>query len=180
MILRQFFIKKHIFVVYDLIKTMLPQPTILTIPPKKFIGQRLKMSFANNQTFRLWNTFMLRRNEITNAVHSNLYNIQMYSERFFQNFNPTAEFEKWAAVEVDDFTILPEGMEALTITGGQYAVFNYKGTGEVADEVYGYIFQEWLPKSGYKLAVRPHFEVLGKKYRHGDPNSEEEIWIPVS
>jgi len=29
------------------------------------------------------------------------------------------------------------------------------------------------------LDNRPHFEVLGEKYKNGDPESEEEIWIPV-
>ncbi|EPE83362.1 GyrI-like small molecule binding domain protein [Leptospira noguchii str. 1993005606] len=40
-----------------------------------------------------------------------------------------------------------------------------------------YIFQEWLPNSGYKL--KPHFELLGSKYKNNDPTSEEEVWIPI-
>ena len=31
----------------------------------------------------------------------------------------------------------------------------------------------------YILDNRPHFEVLGGKYKNNDSNSEEEIWIPV-
>jgi hypothetical protein len=29
------------------------------------------------------------------------------------------------------------------------------------------------------LDDRPHFEVLGSKYRNNDPESEEETWIPT-
>jgi AraC family transcriptional regulator len=29
------------------------------------------------------------------------------------------------------------------------------------------------------LDNRPHFEILGEKYKQGSPDSEEEIWIPV-
>jgi len=29
------------------------------------------------------------------------------------------------------------------------------------------------------LDDRPHFEVLGDKYKNADPDSEEEIWIPI-
>jgi AraC family transcriptional regulator len=31
----------------------------------------------------------------------------------------------------------------------------------------------------YFLDDRPHFEILGDKYKNGDPDSEEEIWIPI-
>lgn len=37
----------------------------------------------------------------------------------------------------------------------------------------------WLPASDYNLDNRPHFEVLGEKYKNNDPTSEEEIWIPI-
>jgi AraC family transcriptional regulator len=42
-----------------------------------------------------------------------------------------------------------------------------------------YIFRVWLPASEYLLDDRPHFEILGAKYKDNDPESEEEIWIPV-
>lgn len=59
-----------------------------------------------------------------------------------------------------------------------YAVFDYKGSSDDGS-VFKYIFNTWLPQSGYQLDNRPHFEVLGDKYRNSDPNSEEEIWIPI-
>ena len=40
-------------------------------------------------------------------------------------------------------------------------------------------FETWLPAYGFVLANRPHFEVLGAKYKNNDPASEEEIWIPI-
>ena len=35
------------------------------------------------------------------------------------------------------------------------------------------------PNSDYKPDDRPHFELLGAKYKNDDPDSEEEIWIPI-
>lgn len=61
---------------------------------------------------------------------------------------------------------------------GLYAVFDYKGSSEVHKFIQ-YIYTSWLPNSEYKLDHRPHFEVLGEKYKNNDPNSEEEIWIPI-
>jgi AraC family transcriptional regulator len=31
----------------------------------------------------------------------------------------------------------------------------------------------------FEVDDRPHFEILGIRYRNNDPNSEEEIWIPI-
>lgn len=155
-------------------------PVIQTIPTKRLIGKHLTMSFADNKTFDLWSSFMPHRKEITNTVDSTIiYSLQMYRKDFFTKFDPHAKFEKWAAVEVSDFNSIPEGMESLMIPGGQYAVFHYKGSHNNGFDVFSYIFGEWLPASGYELDDRPHFEILGPKYKNGDPESEEEIWIPI-
>ena len=61
---------------------------------------------------------------------------------------------------------------------GNYAVFNYKGL-STDTAVFHYIFFEWLPNSDWVLDDRPHFEVLGSKYKNDSVDSEEEIWIPV-
>ncbi|MEP7234441.1 MAG: GyrI-like domain-containing protein, partial [Ignavibacteriota bacterium] len=42
-----------------------------------------------------------------------------------------------------------------------------------------YILRTWVPNSNYELDDRPHFEILGEKYKKDDPSSEEEIWIPI-
>ena len=60
--------------------------------------------------------------------------------------------------------------------GGLYAVFYCEGN---SPEVFQYIFQTWVPHSGFTLDQRPHFEVFGEKYKNNVPNSEEEIWIPI-
>ena len=70
-------------------------------------------------------------------------------------------------------------MEAFELPGGLYAVFEYKGKASEATDTFEYIFYDWLPKSKYDLDDRPHFEILGEKYKTDDPESEEEIWIPV-
>ena len=69
-------------------------------------------------------------------------------------------------------------MEAFILTGGLYAVFDYKGL-NTDHSIYQYIFGTWLPNSDYVLDNRPHFEILGDKYKNNDPTSEEEIWIPI-
>ena len=136
------------------------------------------MSLADNRTGELWKSFMPLQTEITNRVRDDLISMQVYKSSYFTNFNPANEFEKWAAVEVADFDNVPGGMETFTLPGGLYAVFHYNGL-STDSSIFQYIFGTWLPKSNYLLDDRPHFEVLGNKYKNADPNSEEEIWIPV-
>jgi AraC family transcriptional regulator len=104
--------------------------------------------------------------------------VAVYERNHFANFNPTKEFEKWAAVEVIDFENIPQELEKFVLKAGLYAVFYYKGLNS-DNTIYEYIFRKWLPESSYVLDDRPHFEVLGPKYKNNDENSEEEIWIPV-
>jgi len=146
---------------------------------KKLIGMRKRISFVKYTVYELWRNFMPRRNEIKN-INTEYISLEVYNDvNFFSPFNPASEFEKWAAVEVADYNFVPEGMETLTVPSALYAVFLHKGTTEEAQKTYGYIFTEWLPKSDYVLDNRPHFAVMGAKYKNNDPESEEEIWVPV-
>ncbi len=147
---------------------------------KKLIGKRIEMSFANNKTFELWNGFMIRRKEIRNNLTSDLFSMQIYtSHSYFENFYPETIFEKWAAVEVADFNAVPDGMETYILKSGLYAVFIHKGPASEGQRTFQYIFGIWLPSSDYLLDDRPHFEILGEKYKNNHTDSEEEVWIPV-
>jgi AraC family transcriptional regulator len=153
-------------------------PRIENLSNKKLIGKRLTMSLANNKTGELWGNFMSKRREITNNVSNDLISMQVYKPTHFADFKPTNEFEKWATVEVTNFESVPTEMETFSLAGGLYAVFDYKGSSN-DPSIFQYIFGTWLPSSEYLLDDRPHFEVLGDKYKNNDPNSEEEIWIPI-
>lgn len=153
-------------------------PRIESLKEKKLIGKRLTMSLANNRTGELWQKFMPNRREISNNITNDLISMQVYKPTYFADFKPTNEFEKWATVEVTNIESVPTEMETFLLAGGLYAVFDYKGSSN-DPSIFQYIFGTWLPNSEYILDDRPHFEVLGDKYKNNDPNSEEEIWIPI-
>lgn len=150
-----------------------------TIAEKKLIGKSLNMSYSNNLTQQLWQSFMPFRNEINNRVNEDLISSQIYPKGFFDKVNFQLEFEKWAAVEVSTQDDVPKDMQVLTIPSGEYAVFLHIGGVNEAPNSFKYIFMDWLPNSGYELDLRPHFEVLGEKYSNTSPDSEEEIYIPI-
>jgi AraC family transcriptional regulator len=155
------------------------EPGIEILTEKKLVGKHIEMSFSNNKTGELWRSFMPKRREIGNPIGTELYSIEVYGNHFFSNFNLETEFEKWAAVEVTDFETVPEEMETITLPCGLYAVFLHKGAAIEGPETYQYIFETWLPESDFILDDRPHFAVMGEKYKNEDPDSEEEIWIPI-
>lgn len=151
-----------------------------TLSEKKLLGKSKRMSFANNTTRELWQWFQPRRKDLKNVAGSDLYSLEVYDDPdHFKNFDPTREFSKWAAVEVNNYSDEAPEMEQLTIPTGLYAVFLHKGPASEGKNTYMYIFQNWLPSSGYVLDNRPHFAVMGAKYKGDSPDNEEEIWIPI-
>lgn len=145
---------------------------------KRLIGEKMTMSMLNNRTLMLWQCFMPRRREITDVINSNLFSIEVYSPFYFSNYNPDAEFTKWAAVEVSDIANIPKGMDVITLEG-LYAVFSYKGNANQGAAAYQYIYETWLPNSDYQLDDRAHFAVMGAGYKNNSDDSEEELWIPI-
>lgn len=154
-------------------------PRIEISNEKKMVGKRLKMSLSDYKIGELWKLFLPNRNEIKNNLTNDLISMAVYKPTHFSDFKPTNEFEKWATVEVANFENVPDDMETFTLASGLYGVFDYKGS-SADNSIYQYIFGIWIPKSDYNLDNRPHFEILGEKYKNDDPNSEEEIWIPIT
>lgn len=153
------------------------KPKIAQIKGKKLVGMRLKMSLVDNKTGDLFRAFMPLKKEIKSTTSGDVFALQHYN---LLTFTPQTIFEKWACVEVSEYKTIPNGMETLILEAGTYAVFLHKGSTETFMNSVEHILFTWLPNSEYKLDDRPHFEVLGKAYLGpNNPNSEEEIWIPI-
>ena len=73
----------------------------------------------------------------------------------------------------------PEGLSSLEIPACTWAIFESVGPMPTAiQEVWGRIYGEWFPASGYEHAMAPEIEW----YSDGDTNAADyrsEVWIPV-
>ncbi|WP_175418850.1 AraC family transcriptional regulator [Aureibaculum algae] len=157
------------------------KPKIIELEKKKLVGISVKTSLAQNNIPQLWNTFMPRIEEIANKIDSGCYEIHPFDSEFkMENFTEDMEFEKWAAVEVDNLDNIPDGLKGITIESGKYAVFEHKGTMSNIQFSFDYAYGTWLPNSGYELAKRADFERYGDQY-FGPEHSESitELWIPI-
>ncbi|MDE3741717.1 GyrI-like domain-containing protein [Maribacter polysaccharolyticus] len=152
------------------------EPRIIELKEKKLVGKHMKMSMAQNRTKELWHMFMTNVKDLGATLSNDKISLQVYPKNYFDGFDPTLDFEKWATVEVADFNKVPAGWDTFVLPGGVYAVFDHQG----ADTgIFEYIYATWLPNSKYRLDDRPHFELLGNEYKNDHPDSKEEIWIPV-
>ena len=155
------------------------EPRFEELNEKILVGKRMDMCFADLKTYDLWHSFMPIKHLITNQVGEEMYSVEVYRRHFFREYDDHALFQKWAAVEVADFGDVPEIFETQIVPKGLYAIFTHRGPKTKAPETYNYIFQTWLPNANVELDDRPHFAVMGEKYKKDEADSEEEIWIPV-
>ena len=157
------------------------KPEIIIRNEFKLLGLRIKTTLSEGKTRELWQEFGPRQKEINHRMGSETYSVEIYEPDLqMTNFTPNTPFEKWAAVQVSVFEDVPKGMETLVIPDGKYAVFNFKGLHNDYPAFAQYIFGKWLPESEFELDDRPHFEVMGEKYFGPmNPESEEEIWVPI-
>lgn len=151
-------------------------PIIQEVEAKRLVGKSQMMSLVDFRVEELWNSFLPI--SIKNRVSAGLISMTIYQPSYFIDFDPSAEFEKWAAVEVSEFEDVPADLRTFVLPKGLYAIFHYQGLSS-DNSIFRYIFDEWLPNSNYVLDARPNFEVLGEKYKNNNPESEEDIYIPI-
>ncbi|SFU32248.1 AraC family transcriptional regulator [Pustulibacterium marinum] len=153
---------------------------IVYVKERVLIGKCMSMSFANNKSRELWQSFRSDLAKKSISVETPFVNLHNYPADFsFSAFNPNKEFDKWALVEVPESTEVPDCFEKFVLEAGYYATFEYQGLAQDCQVEVQKLFTEWLPKSGYQLDTRPHFEELGEGYHPLDPNSKEQIFVPV-
>ncbi|MFI2742313.1 GyrI-like domain-containing protein [Zhouia sp. PK063] len=157
------------------------KPKIITIKSKYFVGKKIRTHVNFEATQNLWKSFMPRRKEINEHLNDFLYSIEIYdSPSAYLNFTPNTTFDKWAAIEVREELDPPVDMNFMCMPGGLYAVFTHIGIAAEFHKTIHFILNDWLPNANYTLDDRPHFEIMGEKYLGPtDPNSVEEVWIPI-
>lgn len=156
------------------------EPKIVEIKDRELIGMRVRTTLSENKTFELWQKFKPRVKDIKDRSDTDFYSVQIFEKGLkLEQLTPQTEFEKWAAVQVENFDNIPDKLEVLTIPNGKYAVFIHHGTPQEFAKTSAFIYGVWLPTSEFELDERPHFEIMSADYRPNDPNAEEEVWIPI-
>jgi AraC family transcriptional regulator len=143
----------------------------------KVVGMKISTTIEENKIPQLWNEFIPRIAELKEvAVPDCSLGICLYEGK---DFEAGAPFSYLAAVVVKDDSVVPEGMIFYEIPATKVAVFTHTGSVENLAETYEYIYEEWLPESGYEIAEADELEWYDTRFKYDDPESQMDIHVPL-
>ena len=88
-------------------------------------------------------------------------------------------FEYVAGLPVTEAEDVPEDFVVRHVPEQTYAVFAHKGDLPSLHKTYEYIYETWLPQSGYRLAGKMDFEYYDADFKDFAPDSVFYIYVPV-
>lgn len=148
------------------------QPQIVTKPAFTVVGLRIHTKPMTAEIPNLWGQFGPRMDEVQHLAEPGAsYGLM---DNFDQKLSELDYMAGESVVQADD---LPAGMTRWDVPANTYAVF--EATLPTMGETYGYIYNTWLPTSGYQHAAGPYFERYGESFEPDDPTSKVAIYIPV-
>ncbi len=146
--------------------------------PIKVIGVKKWFSTVNNQQFKeipkMWDEFPEEKCKKLLEIASEQCLVGLCADMYNNGF------DYWIGTMSD--SSCPEGFEEITIPKSSWAIFEVIGPlrplPNRMQDIWGRIYSEWLPNSGYKHAEIPEIEY----YTICDNMSSDyksEIWIPI-
>lgn len=145
------------------------QPQIITKPAFTVVGLRIRTKPMSPEIPQLWDQLVPRMDEITQVAEPQV------SYGLMEHNQAMTELDYMAGNPVTQVVELPAGMSRWDVPANTYAVF--ATTLSTIGETFGYIFNTWLPTSGYQPAAGPYFERYPETFSPDHP--ELSIYIPV-
>ena len=148
------------------------EPQIIHRPAFIVVGMKYRGKNENDEIPQLWREFWPRTKEILHRVPANVaYGV---IDKFDEE---KGEFDYVAGLEVESPSEIPEGMTGVELPDQTYAVFDC--TLPTLMETIGYVYQEWLPGSGYIRTEGPEFELYDERFDMAQGKLDMAIYIPV-
>lgn len=155
------------------------QPVIVEHKEELVIG--MGGSFAENPFWeinKLWDKFNEREDEIPNIKGNYALGVCMPKHDDL----PVKEGDSFVYIAgrpVSSLDEVPEGMVAVKIPSRKYAKFTHKGPLTNLPHTVNYIWGTWLPKSEYKHANSPDFELYDERFDVKTLSGEIDIFVPI-
>ena len=151
------------------------EPKIITRPAFTMVGMRYFGNNQNQEISKLWGAANQHMDKVKN-VAADWGAIGLCS---MVPDAPAGEFEYVAGLVVSKVEDLPEGFVAREVPSYKYAVFTHVGALSSLKDTYEYIYQTWLPQSGYELAGGIDFEYYDEDFKDFAPDSRFYIYVPI-
>lgn len=145
----------------------------------RVVGITCQNTMKDNKIPALWNDFNQKIcGNVPDAVNPGVaLGICYYLEHLEMNEN--TPFTYLAGVEYPKDTQCPKDLQLRDVPAADYAVFEHHGALDTLNQTYIAIYNEWLPKSGYKRKNTDDFELYDQRFNYGEPDSVMEIWVPI-
>jgi len=148
------------------------KPRFETRPVFTVAGPRYYGKNENSEIKQMWDERWPEIESVPDQVDSDVcYGVCITGE---EEHGP---FTYIAGMEVDSVDELPAELAHIEIPEQTYAVF--RTTLPEIGKSYDYIYGEWLPKSGYRRAPGPEFELYPETFDPDNPQSLFDLYVPV-
>ena len=149
------------------------KPKIVTHTPRVIVGMQIITKPMSPEIPELWSRFVQREHEISVVLEPSATYGVMQMEA-----GAASGLRYLAGLSVSDQAAsVPAGMIAVTVPAGQYAVFEFP-LSEIGS-AFDFMFNSWLPSSGYAQTGSPMFERYGEDFDPTVPSSRMEAHIPI-
>ncbi|MCK9557532.1 MAG: AraC family transcriptional regulator [Candidatus Cloacimonetes bacterium] len=145
----------------------------------RVVGITCENTMKNNNIPALWNDFNQQIcSKVPDALHpGRVLGICYYLDHI--EMNEDTPFTYLAGVEYPPEKDCPIGLVYRDVPAADYAVFEHHGSLDTLSETYDFIYNNWLPESGYERKKADDFELYDQRFQFGDSQSVMEIWVPV-
>jgi len=154
------------------------EPKIITKPEFTLIGMRYFGNNKHQEISELWGKFN-RRVEELGGIENDTGEAAIGLCITPNDAPEDGAFEYVAGTLVSEVGSVPEDFVIRRVPEYTYAVFAHKGDLPSLKHTYAYIYESWLPQSGYKLPAKIDFEYYNEDFKDFQPNSVFYIYIPI-
>jgi AraC family transcriptional regulator len=183
---RRFVVSAYLYPRLDLVALVAQQhhidfiePRIVRKPAFRVVGMvRCFTSATTGQIPELWAGFLPRAGEVTRRRGYSTFGVCVGAKP------ATADepaFTYLAGVEATSGARVPDGMTAIKLRGGNYAVFTHTGHVSRLNDTVKKIWGRWLPRSRYEHVPAPDFELYDPdRWDPATGEGEIDLYIPVA
>jgi predicted transcriptional regulator YdeE/DNA-binding transcriptional MerR regulator len=151
------------------------KPKFVTKPTFKAVGLSYVGKNEQGEIPKMWGVFNSRWEEIP-AVGNTCYGLCFSNREDLSG----GDFEYVAASEVKNNHNIPEGMVFREVPEYKYAVFTHHGKLDKLGETYEYIYNTWLPQSGYEVHPDKYdMEVYDERFILDSDESAFDIYLAL-
>ena len=151
------------------------KPDIVTRPAMKVVGRAHHFVDRDLSLKTVWSGFKPEMDMVPNRIGQHGFGIY---EAYYESGTEVG-FTYWCAVQVSDFSDVPNGFQSRDIPEQQYAVFLHKGPLPQLHQTLKYIWGSWLPKSKYDYVNSPELEIYPEHYVGTRADAQLKLLIPV-